>query len=94
MWSSRFWEKSKENWATESISYLSLGIDVRGSVSHLIKFKRTQGHVDGPAISELSGQVLSHRALHDFLLVVLEDLFEMRRELFPVSILDKETLCT
>jgi hypothetical protein len=55
-------------------------------------FKKSQGHTGGPAISDLGGRVLSHLALNDSLLEVLEDLFDTHRELFPASILDKETL--
>jgi hypothetical protein len=57
-----------------------------------MEFKKNQGFSDGPAISDLGGRVLSHRSLNDSLLEVLEDLFDTHRELFPASILDKETL--
>jgi hypothetical protein len=70
----------------------SSGIDVKSSVARLIEFKRSRGHVDGPAISDVSGNVLSHQALNDSLLEVLEELFDSHRELFPPSIPDKETL--
>ena len=70
----------------------SSGIDVQASVSRLIEFKRARGHTNGPAISDLSGSVLSHRAMNDSLLELLEELFETHRELFPVSIPDKETM--
>jgi hypothetical protein len=70
----------------------SSGIDVRSSVARLIEFKRARGDVNGPAISDLAGNVLSHGAMNDSLLEVLEELFGTHRELFPVSIPDKETL--
>jgi hypothetical protein len=46
----------------------SSGIGVKVSVSRLMNLKRTQGFVDGPAISDMNGKVLSHRALNDSLL--------------------------
>jgi hypothetical protein len=46
----------------------SSGIDVKASVARLIKFKHSNGHMDGPAISDVMGNVLSHRALNDLLL--------------------------
>jgi hypothetical protein len=70
----------------------SSGIDVKKSVFRLMNLKRTQGYKDGPAISDVRGKVLSHRALNDSLLKVLEDLFDSDRDLFPASIPDKETL--
>jgi hypothetical protein len=69
----------------------SSGIEVKASVRRLMEFKRSRGLLDGPAISDLSGHVLSHRALNDLLLVVLEELFDSHRELFPPSITDRET---
>jgi hypothetical protein len=59
------------------------------SVGRLISFKKDQGHVDGPAISDVNGRVLSHQALNESLLEVLED---TRREMFLASIPDKEML--
>jgi hypothetical protein len=70
----------------------SSGIDVKASVSRLIEFKRSRGLVDGPAILDVIGHVLSYQALGDSLLEVLEELFDSHRELFPPSIPNKETL--
>jgi hypothetical protein len=70
----------------------SSGINVRETVSRLIEFKRSRGIIDGPAISDVAGDVLSHQALNDSLLEVLEELFDSHRELFPPSVPDKETL--
>jgi hypothetical protein len=47
--------------------------------------------MEGPAISDLAGNVLSHWAMNGMLLKVLEELFNTHRELFPSSIPDKET---
>jgi hypothetical protein len=70
----------------------SSGIDVQALVARLIEFKRSHGLVDGPTILDISGNVLSHKALNDSLLEVLEELFDSHRELFLPSIPDKETL--
>jgi hypothetical protein len=72
----------------------SSGISTRTSLWRLIGFKRTRGCVDGPAISDLAGNVFSNRALNNSLLEVLEELFDTHRELFPPSISDKEVLRT
>jgi hypothetical protein len=63
----------------------SSGIDVRALIRNLMSLKRAQGLVDGPAISDITGQVLSHQALNDSLIEVLEELFDTHRELFPAS---------
>jgi hypothetical protein len=72
----------------------SSGINVRRSLQRLIKSKRTRSCVDGPAISDLAGNVFSNRALNDSLLEVLKELFDSHRELFLPSISDKEVLQT
>jgi hypothetical protein len=70
----------------------SSGIDVKASVKRLIEFKRSHGHVDGPAILGVAGHIFSHQALNDSLLEVLEELFDSHRELFPPLIPNKEIL--
>jgi hypothetical protein len=67
-------------------------IDVKASLSRLMEFKKNQGYTDGPVILDLSGRVLSHQALNDSLLEVLEDLFDTHHKFFPAPIQDKETL--
>lgn len=61
-------------------------------VARLIEFKRARGCIDGPAISDLAGNVFLHRAMNNALLKVLEELFDFHQELFPSSISDRETL--
>jgi hypothetical protein len=68
----------------------SSGIEVKALVSQLMDLKRTQGFIDGPAISDMYGKVLFHRALNDSLLEILEELFDTHCELFPASVPDKE----
>lgn len=53
----------------------SSGIDVWASLARLIEFKHAQGFVDGPAISDTAGHILSHWAMNYSLLKVLEELF-------------------
>jgi hypothetical protein len=72
----------------------SSGIEIKTSLLRLLEFKRMRSCVVGPAISDLEGNVLSHRALNDSLLEILEELFDTHRELFPPSVADKETLRT
>jgi hypothetical protein len=62
------------------------GIKVKRSLKRLLDFKRSIGHVVGPAISDLEGKIFDSRALNDAFLEILEDLFESARELFPASI--------
>jgi hypothetical protein len=75
-----------------TVPVTSSGINVRASVRRLMEFKRSQGSIDGPAISDLRGNILSHRSMNDSLLEVLEELFDTHRELFPASVVDKEVL--
>jgi hypothetical protein len=70
----------------------SLGIHVRASLARSIEFKWLHGHRNGPAISDLAGNELCHRAMKDSMLEFLEELFDTHRELFPASIPEKEML--
>jgi hypothetical protein len=70
----------------------SSGIEVKASLERLIEYKHSQGFVNGPAISDTAGRVLTHRSMNDLLLDILEELFDSHKELFPASIPDKETL--
>jgi hypothetical protein len=70
----------------------SSGIKVRLSLEHLMEFKYAQGFIDGPAISDLCGNMLSHGSLNEALLEILKELFDTHQELFPASIADKEML--
>jgi hypothetical protein len=58
----------------------------------MLDFKKSIGQVVGPAIPDERGKIYSSRSLNDAFLEILEDLFDMCRELFPASIEDKETL--
>ena len=68
------------------------GIDVRKSLDRLMTLKSRKGFVDGPAISDLQGQVYSTRDMSDSLFEILEDLFDSHRHLFPADISSKEMI--
>ncbi len=59
------------------------GLRIRESVARLMSWKAKQGFMDGPAISDLKGDLLSSRFIDDSLLEVLEDLFESNQAWFP-----------
>jgi hypothetical protein len=60
----------------------SSGIDVEGSLEHLRKKKQDLGFVNGPAISNLRGEVLTTWSLDDTFCEILEELFETARDMF------------
>ena len=74
------------------VSKTASGIDVRESLERLMSLKSRKGFVDGPAISDLQGQVYSTRDMSDSLFEILEDLFDSHRHLFPVDILSKDMI--
>ncbi len=59
------------------------GLRIRESVARLMSWKAKRGFMDGPAISDLKGDLLSSRFIDDSLLEVLEDLFESNQAWFP-----------
>ena len=68
------------------------GIQVRSSLERLIALKSRRGFVDGPAISDLHGQVYSTRDMSDSLAEILDDLFDSQRHLFPADVTSKEMM--
>jgi hypothetical protein len=73
----------------------SSGIDVEGSLQRLRAKKQAMGFVeDGPAISNIRGQVLTTRLLDDTFCEILEELFDTSREMFPPNIKTLEDLRT
>jgi hypothetical protein len=70
----------------------SSGVKVKESLRRLMAFKRQHGFVDGPAISDLQGRVLSTKGIDDSMLEVLEEIFETSRYMFPPDIENKEIL--
>ena len=68
------------------------GIDVRSSLERLIALKSKKGFVDGPAISDVHGEVYSTRDMSDSLAEILEDLFDSQQELFPPDVSSKEIM--
>lgn len=69
----------------------SSGIKVEAAVHRLIEMKKTQGFVDGPAISDMNGHAYLSRDIDDLLHEVLGDLHTSARELFPPDV-DQEDL--
>jgi hypothetical protein len=63
------------------------GIDVRRSLERLIQLKESQGFRDGPAISDVTGQLYKTGDIDDCFQEVLEDLYSTQHELFPTHIL-------
>ena len=59
---------------------------MEGILHRLLILKRTQGITDGPAMSNCHGRLLTTYAVNDCLIEVLCDLFEERKDLFPVKI--------
>jgi hypothetical protein len=72
----------------------SSGIDVEGSLQRLQAKKQAMGFVDGSAISNVCGQVLTTRSLDDTFCEILEKLFDTSREMFPPNIKTLEDLRT
>jgi hypothetical protein len=68
------------------------GINVKRSIERLLEVKRSQGFVEGPAISDEQGRALTTRAIDDCLQEVLQDLFVSNRELFPKHIEEADEL--
>jgi hypothetical protein len=68
------------------------GIDVRRSLERLLDLKEGQGLVDGPAISDASGQAYKTRDINDCFHDVLEDLFATSHSLFPSHITSTQML--
>jgi hypothetical protein len=54
-------------------------------VVRLMKLKVNQGLMDGRAILKENGNLFSSRAIHDSLLVVMQDFFGSNRDLFPTK---------
>ena len=75
-----------------SVPVTKSGVQVRFALNRLMALKQEQGFVDGPAISDETGHVYSTRALDDCLHEILEELFDLNRELFPPVITTKEEL--
>jgi hypothetical protein len=70
----------------------SSGIDVKKSIDDLLRLKKSQGRISGPAISDEAGIIFGARAMDDALHEILEDLFVTKRSLFPATIEDVEEL--
>jgi hypothetical protein len=74
------------------VKLTSSGIDLEEWLELLIYAQKKRGFTDGPAITDSNGKVLSCSTLDDTLHEVLEELFVVRRELFPREIKTVEDL--
>jgi hypothetical protein len=68
------------------------GIDAQRSLERLVDLKESQGFKDGPAISDVSGQLYKTRDIDNCFQEVLEDLFTTQDELFPNHILSGQMI--
>jgi hypothetical protein len=68
------------------------GIKVKEWVKALINEKKANGCVDGPLFTDTSGGVISTHSLDDMLIEVLEEMYELNADSFPVSITSKDDI--
>lgn len=71
------------------INMTSSEIGVKNWITTLVKHKQDLGFHDGPAISDIDGQVLHTKELDIKLASVLEEIYENKRNLFPSNIIQK-----
>jgi len=67
-------------------------IDVKSILQRLIEAKRNLGFAQGPAISDVHGNVLSASFLNDCLHDLLCEIFDDKSSLFPGSVTSKDTI--
>lgn len=70
----------------------SSGLKVRATLENLIVTKCHFRQFDGPAISDITGQVLTSNTVNEFFHDILINLFHSQRDLFPFSIKDEENI--
>jgi hypothetical protein len=66
------------------------GIDVEEWVNRLIQYHQIFNRTEGPAITEISGNVVTTKVLDEQLVIVLEELYNETPGSVPVSISSKE----
>jgi hypothetical protein len=70
----------------------SSGINTRGWLGALVNERVGKGEVDGPLFVDENGKILTTQVLDDNLIEILEDLYDIDRNLFPSSLTRKEDL--
>jgi hypothetical protein len=70
----------------------SSGINVKEWVHALLQEKKSHGQVDGPMFSLLNNVIITTHALDDMLTEILEEIYDMNPESFPLSITDKDDI--
>jgi hypothetical protein len=85
-------EHNQREYQLPSSPITSSSIDVKESIGDLLKLKKSQGRISGPAISDEAGIICGTRVMDDALHEVLEDLFVTKRGLLPATIEDVDEL--
>jgi hypothetical protein len=67
-------------------------VDVKASLKRLMDHKLKLGFVDGPAISDMAGRLFLTKDMPNWLLEILEDLFDSDPSFSPPNIASKEIL--
>jgi hypothetical protein len=70
----------------------SSGIQPYTWIANLIRLKTKQGLTTGPAISDDKGRVLTSSTIDQGMHEVLEDLFILQRDLFPLPINSRDDI--
>jgi hypothetical protein len=75
------------------VHHTSSGIDVQMWIGRIIQSHERQNRVNGPAITDFSGRVVSTKALDDNLVEILEEIYDEDSGLFPATIQSKDDIC-
>ena len=87
--------KGEQNYISHNIPCVpitSSGINVEACIERLKTAKADLNFLDGPAISDIKGKLLTAKDLDEMIIEVLEDLYLSNQELFPGDIIDKRHL--
>ena len=76
------------------VNVTSSGLKVRRTLKELIAIKRQFNQFDGPAISDVTGQVLTSSTVNEYFHDILISLFNSQRDLFPFSIKEEGNIKT
>ena len=68
------------------VNETNTGVKVKESVERLMVLKQEQGFTEGPAISNIKGNILITNSVNDCMVEALESLFQTRKQLFPLQI--------
>jgi hypothetical protein len=68
------------------------GINVKEWLMSLIQIKTEDGYTEGPLFTDKEGMVMSTHALDDTLTELLEEIYDIKPSLFPISITSREEI--